>query len=332
MTWTFEKAQEVHPTQSQLSCFFAPPPTKGQAGRPARVETRGRPARESIATPPQRPLPAAAETPAADAPSAAKTPAAPAKQTRTNWALVEHGVRMKQAVHDWDGKTGVYLELSEEDRTLAKFAARVEIPYETLRKYVAAEPEKRRELGRSVGKPSNLTPDLQEFTVDVLRRRDRANDGMNRQAGIDMVQDLKPELRRDQAARAFDKVRKDNKEALTGIVKAQASTTKRSAITVSQQWRWHYTIEGAFDLLRKLNTGVTPDGKTFGEVMPHFVIGGDETGLQASKGDVSIIGDKAKPKHELCTSDSRLSITMYRSGSAAGANGPTGFLPPGEAV
>ena len=72
-----------------------------------------------------------------------------------------------------------------------------------------------------------------------------------------------------------------------------------------------------------------PDGRTFGEVMHHFVFGGDETGLLASAGDVRVMGDKLKRKHELPTATSRASITMYRTGSAAGANGPTAFLPPG---
>lgn len=63
--------------------------------------------------------------------------------------------------------------------------------------------------------------------------------------------------------------------------------------------------------------------------MEHFVFGGDETGLQASGGDVRIIGDKAKKKHEVQTANSRLSATLYRSGNAAGSDGPTAFMPPG---
>ena len=38
---------------------------------------------------------------------------------------------------------------------------------------------------------------------------------------------------------AFDRMRPEFKEELTGIVKAQPTTTKRSAITVEQQFRWH---------------------------------------------------------------------------------------------
>ena len=89
------------------------------------------------------------------------------------------------------------------------------------------------------------------------------------------------------------------------------------------------TIDRALALLREKNTGVTPDGKTFGEVTDHFFFGGDETCFLASNGDITIIGDKEKPKHDLPTGSSRTSTTVYRVGSAAGATGPTGFLPPG---
>jgi hypothetical protein len=90
------------------------------------------------------------------------------------------------------------------------------------------------------------------------------------------------------------------------------------------------TVDQAFDFLRKQNTGLTPDGKTFGEVMAHFTAGGDETCFLASNGEIKIIGDKAKPKHDLPTGSSRTSATLYRVGTAAGATGPTAFLPPGK--
>jgi len=74
-------------------------------------------------------------------------------------------------------------------------------------------------------------------------------------------------------------------------------------------------FDRALEYLRTKNVGCTPDGKTIGEVMPHFVWGGDETGFLASAGDVKIIGDKHKAKHELPTGTSRTSITLYRTGS-----------------
>ena len=87
------------------------------------------------------------------------------------------------------------------------------------------------------------------------------------------------------------------------------------------------SVDHAHSFLREKNTGLTPDGKTFGEVMDHFALGGDETCFLASSGDVKIIGDKEKPKHDLPTGTSRTSTTVYRIGSTAGTTGPTAFLP-----
>jgi hypothetical protein len=101
---------------------------------------------------------------------------------------------------------------------------------------------------------------------------------------------------------------------------------------VPQQFRWHTTVNQGLDFLRLKNTGLTTDGKTFGEVIDDYIMGGDETCFLASAGDVSIIGDKKKPKHDLPTGSDRTSITVYRTGSSAGATGPTAFLPPGLRV
>jgi hypothetical protein len=56
------------------------------------------------------------------------------------------------------------------------------------------------------------------------------------------------------------------------------TTTKRSGITLSQQFRWHTTYDSALDELRRRNTGLcNKTGKTFGELIQHFIVGGDET-------------------------------------------------------
>ncbi|KAJ1447819.1 hypothetical protein M885DRAFT_175856 [Pelagophyceae sp. CCMP2097] len=80
--------------------------------------------------------------------------------------------------------------------------------------------------------------------------------------------------------------------------------------------------------LRERNVGCCPksSGKTFSEVIRHFIVGGDETGMLASSGNVTVIGDKGKRKHESNKDDSRVSISMFRLGSAAGTTGSTGFM------
>ena len=219
---------------------------------------------------------------------------------------------------------------------------------------------KRKLLGISVGKQPLYNVEEQQFGVDVIRRHDRGNDGLNKRQCIDKLHDMRPDLTRKSVTNAFDRtIRPQHKEVLTGIVKANPTTVKRTAITVAQQWRWHSAVDQALAFLREKNVGLTPDGKSFGEVIDHFVLGGDETCFLASAGDVQIIGDKKKPKHDLPTGQDRTSTprphlhtlhfhpclpltfsvllvrvrtgtTIYRAGSSAGATAPTSCLPPGQ--
>jgi hypothetical protein len=87
-------------------------------------------------------------------------------------------------------------------------------------------------------------------------------------------------------------------------------------------------FEAALNFLRQNNTGVcNHTGKLFGEVIQHFVIGGDEACLMADDhGDLRIIGAAGIKKHEKKTSDTRCSITLFRTGVTSGHNGPTAFL------
>ena len=289
------------------------------------------------------------------------------KLNRTNWGKGKELERMTRAVSDWDAKTGEHLE-AEQNMLLTRYAGLVGIPYDTFRQYCCEDKSKRKELGTSAGKKPLFDGEQQQFAVDVLRRCDRGNDGKNRRECVDMMHDMRPDLKRKAVQQAFDRtVRPAHKDELTGIIKANATTVKRTAITVPQQYRWHtvsaaahlrtppsiahctaraapashrlslplaflQSVDQALALLREMNTGLTPDGKTFGEVIDHFWLGGDETCFLASNGEIKIIGDKEKPKHDLPTGSSRTSATVYRLGSAAGATGPTGFLPPGKTL
>ena len=92
--------------------------------------------------------------------------------------------------------------------------------------------------------------------------------------------------------------------------------------------------EKSLDFLRKHNTGTCPKtGKTFGELIEHFVLNGDETNLMADNdGNVKIIGEFGRQKHKKRVSDCKASATMYRFGSAGGDNGPTVFVMAEERV
>ena len=324
---------------STITSFFTPPPKPGRpAGLP--IKKRGRPAAAVTSMPkiPEKSVPLHAQPlPGAPPKSLGKRAAATmvgATLKRTNWGKGDALERMSKAVSDWEAKAGpildAYKDLHLSDMPLIEYAQSVQIPYETLQKYVTTN-GKRRELGKSVGAKPLFDKDLQGWAVDVIRRYDRGNDGKNKRECIDILHDLKPGLSRKAVQQTFDRtVRPQHKKELTGIVKANCTTVKRTAITVPQQHRWHMTVEQALRWVRERNTGLTPDGKTFGEVIDHFFAGGDETCFLASNGDISIIGDKSKPKHDLPTGSSRTSSTIYRTGTAAGATGPTGFLPPGK--
>jgi hypothetical protein len=63
---------------------------------------------------------------------------------------------------------------------------------------------------------------------------------------VDMMHDLRPDLKRKAVQQAFDRtVRPKHKKELTGIVKANATTVKRTVITVPQQYRWHMVSAAA---------------------------------------------------------------------------------------
>ena len=76
--------------------------------------------------------------------------------------------------------------------------------------------------------------------VDVLVRKDRANEGVVGNGAIDILEQIHPELKCSQIENSFRRtVRPAFAGRLSNPVAAQATTTKRTAITVPQPWRWH---------------------------------------------------------------------------------------------
>ena len=90
--------------------------------------------------------------------------------------------------------------------------------------------------------PEPLLKETTPIILDVIVRKDRANDGIGVPETIEIVSDLNPNLSIVQIRNAFCHLRKTNKEYLSRVtnkpVVAQASTTKRNMIMVPQQWRW----------------------------------------------------------------------------------------------
>jgi hypothetical protein len=272
-------------------------------------------------------------------PKAATTDTVPGEKInkkRTNWSLAENQSILKRAVNDWVKKEGTALDTNGEPYArLTMYASVAGIPYSTLKKYVCEDESKRRTLGNSVGRKALFSKTDQDYIADVLARKDRANDGAEPTEVYEMLQEIKPALTNVQVRQHFKRtlMPQHPEQIKPRSVAAQGTTTKRNAITVAQQFRWHTTVNAAYDWMRDKNQGRCKCGcnKMFGETIEHFIVGGNETCFQAGKdGTVRVIAAANKKKHEKKTMDSRESITLYRTGGCAGDTGPTAFLCAGQ--
>ena len=258
------------------------------------------------------------------------------KGSRTNWSKGENAKILAKAVGDWLEKKGDAVDANGESVQLKPYSVIVGIPYRTLVSYTKEDPSKRRQLGAATGPSPILDTSDTKFMSDVLRRADRGNEGMSRAEAINTIQELVPGVSKQTGSRLLTNhiLRNvDNKGLLkSNLVVAQATTTKRSAITLQQQWRWHTTVDNALDQMREKNQGTCKlTGKTFGELIGYFIIGGDEACFMANaKGDGRVIGSADIKKQEKNFDDCRASITAYRTGTAKGDQGPTGFLLKGD--
>ena len=261
------------------------------------------------------------------------TPAKP-KATRINWTVGEHRLRMEQAVKDWlEQADSVRDGNGEIISNYAKYANKMGIPSGTFFHYVHPDPDKRRTLDQANrGKPRLLTDSDVKLAGAVLARADRGNDGYSRKEAADLIQDLNPDINRLAARRQLSNiVLPKNHEAgvlKEAAVKAQPTTSDRTNINVAQQYRWHRLVDQEYDYLRATNTGLCGrSGKTFGEVIEHFIWGLDEMCLMSDHhGNLHVIACAEKKKHEKLLQDTRVSITMVRIGSVGGTTGPTIFL------
>ena len=145
-----------------------------------------------------------------------------------------------------------------------------------------------------------------------------------------------PNLSRAQASRQLTRVvlTKCHEVGLLKkkVQKFQETTSDRIAISLPQQFRWHMAVDNAYKTLRETNLGLCKkSGKTFGEIMSHFIIGLDEMCIMSdAHGTLRVFGAADKKKHEKLLRDTRNSITIVRTGTCAGTTGPTIFLLKGK--
>jgi hypothetical protein len=90
-----------------------------------------------------------------------------------------------------------------------------------------------------VGRKQILNDQRKAIIVDVLIRKDRANEGASVGEAVDILEKMCPEYSGKQLDQALRRtVRPQYSERMTDPVAAQAATTKRTAISPAQQWRW----------------------------------------------------------------------------------------------
>jgi hypothetical protein len=217
------------------------------------------------------------------------------KKSRTNWGTGEHRIKLDKALNDWSKKEGdIFDDNGEMIDNWRVFANKVDIPADTFYKYI--KPNNPRQVGDgSRGKKRLMTTDEIKFTGCILARQDRVNDGLSTKEALDLVQEMIPDITRKAARNAMYRNILPLNHAL-GVLKrttqkVQATTTDRTNINIPQQYRWHKVVDEVYNYLRTNNTGMCQkSGKTFGEVMPHFLIGLDEMCLMSdSHGDLRVV-------------------------------------------
>lgn len=156
------------------------------------------------------------------------------------------------------------------------------------------------------------------------------NNGMGRKEMISLIIDLSGCSDHTQAENHFDylirkKLLPDLKK-YGRVATAQKTTTKRSCITVEQQLRWHMNIDFCWEEQKRLNL----PSALFASSKKYFMMNLDESCIMCSEGNIKVIASANKKKVEKNMDDNRDSITLLRTGSAAGTTGPWIFLVRGE--
>ena len=209
-----------------MTCFFN---VKKKKGRPVKkVSNAGRPASEVSST-------------TATATAAPPPPEQPKQQkvrlARQNWAKGENLKLMREAAKDWELECA---KPEKERMSLRRFADTKKVPYQTFQKNTTENEAKRVKVGDGPGRKPLMSRSEQEVIVDVLRLKDRANDGVTVGGAVDILETMRPDLTRAQLDQCLRRtVRRGHAKCLTNPVAAQATTTKRTQINVHQQWRWH---------------------------------------------------------------------------------------------
>ena len=110
-----------------------------------------------------------------------------------------------------------------------------DIPFTALQTHITPGDGKRIKLGSSVGRK----PILDDQREAIIVAGDELI-GASVGEAADILEKMCPEYSRKQLDQALRRtMRPQYSERMTDPVAAQATTTKRTAITLGKQWRWH---------------------------------------------------------------------------------------------
>ena len=204
----------------------------------------------------------------------------------------------------------------------------------SIKKRISTDGGKRKDLDlySNNRRPSLTTRDDQEILAATASYRDKANNGMSRKELIEMILSITSTVDWKAAENHLDYLIRQKKlpnlKRNGRVVAAQKTTTKRSQIIASQQFRWHALIESLLEEQKRVNL----PAHEFEKVKAHFSGNADETCIMSNEGTIKVVGSAEKKKHEKNMDDSRDSITILRSGLASGTSGPWIFLAKGKTL
>ena len=171
-----------------------------------------------------------------------------------------------------------------------------------------------------------------KYVEDIIIKRDTANLGMSRKEVIQFISEIGQAKLFVQTENYLDYLIREKRltylKRIGRVVSARATTTERSQICVSQQYCWHMLIGVEWEDIQRTK----PPRDIFIHYDHYFQLNFDKTYFLCIEGELSIIDDNDKPRHDKKFSDSRFPITVLWVRSAAVVNIPVTFLEKGTKV
>lgn len=326
-----------HP--GQITAFFKPGPKRGRpCGRGSHGGSRqgaGRRGRKLSAADRDQQLQAGARRLIED-----KGVCEPqAKKRRRSYATgTPDGDLLRECVRGWPSVEPPTRGQSKLDREqtkreyISKYVSKG-LPLQTVQQYLRETATRATFTGKRRGRAPHIPRPQQQVIADATASADRGNKGLTQGQVIGHIRTLKPGLSHEQARDTFRKTIRPAAAARGELTKkdvgTQSTTSVRTMITPRQQGRWHEAVNKGHEFVTAQNK-TDGTGVQFLDVMDHFCLNFDEECFMASGKGARIVGArKAKRERETL---GRVSISLCKTGNAAGDWGPIVALTAGKTV